>query len=376
MTTMLLRNLPTRFTYSGLTVVLAFAVLWHFYNFMTGAGYHVAWTKDNSPNKAARSLSEESIPNLAHFVYILKDSGSDLIFRFSDFLSVYAAYYYWRPKVIYLHTDAPEETINRARDGLSGKWSRLIFRIPGLRAVPALVPSHASNGAEISLIEHKSDFVRVQAIRKFGGTYIDFDAHPLRDIKVLRESGFNAISGRQFGGQVMSGTFMSKKSSKMISLWAEEMHKVYDGGWTTHSNEVITRVSEHLVAEPGEMLIMEREAFGPGSWNSEDCVHLFEVHNDTTSNLEGIVPSDGLPSFNDGSADTWNHSEMPPPWADDWSRTYILHAFNPKRSGIIVNGFDRITPRYVLERRSNFARAVYPIAKILYERGLFEINDS
>jgi hypothetical protein len=249
-----------------------------------------------------------------------------------------------------------------------------MFGIPNFQTVHVSAPTHAGNGAEIDRIEHKSDFVRVQAIRKFGGTYIDFDAHPLRDIKILRESGFGAIGGRQLGGQVNSGIFMSKKGSKMINLWAEVMHQVYNGGWTTHSNEVITRVGEQLVAQPGEMLIMEREAFAPGSWEREDSIQLFEVHNDTISNLKGITAGALLPSFDDDLPETGN-SMASPSWATNWSRTYLLHAFKPERSGASVYGFDGITPRYVLERRSNFARAVYPIAKILYDRGLIEMQD-
>lgn len=228
---------------------------------------------------------------------------------------------------------------------------------------------------EIERIEHKSDFVRVQAVREHGGTYIDFDAYALQDIKVLRKSGFNTIGGRQFGGQIRSGTFMSKKGSKVINIWAEEMNKVYDGDWTTHSNDVFTRVGERLVAEPGEILIMEQNAFGPGSWNSEDCTRLFEIHNDTNSKLEDVDSGITLRPFNRDSSDFFTRSDKPLTWATDWSKTYVLHAFSPQRSGAYINGFEHITPRYVLERRSNFARAVHPVAKIMYERGLFDVDD-
>lgn len=308
----------------------------------------------------------ENIPNQAHFVYILENPDADFAFQFSHFLSIYAAWHYWRPHTLYLHTNARDGPISRARDGLSGKWNKLIFRMPGLAVNDVPVPSHADNGAEIQNMEHKSDFVRVKAVRDFGGVYIDFDVHPLRDIKVLRQSGFNAIGGRQLGGEVNSGTFLSTKGGKMIRQWTVEMHQVYNGGWTTHSNEVITRVGERLVAEPREMLIMEREAFAPGSWNADDCSKLFEAHNDSSSNLDNINQGDPLPS---------NDSDDPP-WAWDWSKTYLLHAFKPDRWGYDIKGFDSITPRYVLERRSNFARAVYPIAKLMYEKGLIAINDS
>ncbi|KAI5455844.1 glycosyl transferase [Mariannaea sp. PMI_226] len=353
-----------RVTLTGAIVIIAFVSFWHLYNATIPTAYAA------SGSSIRTNLSEQSIPNVAHYVYIIKDPSCELVFNFSDALSVYAAWHFWHPDAIYLHTNAPEESINRAREGLSGQWSRLIFDIPGLQAKHVSVRTHARNGVAINLIEHKSDFFRVQAIREFGGVYIDFDVHPLRDVQVLRESGFQAIGGGQLGGQLNSGAFMSKKGSKLINLWAEDMHKAYDGGWTTHSNDVITRLGEQLVADPGEMLIMEREAFAPGSWNDVDCINLFGVHNETTSDLEHMDLEAHLPSFD------INSPEISPSWATDWSRTYLLHAFKPQRSGVSVYGFNRITPKYVLERRSNFARAVYPIARILHDRGLLGLNDS
>ncbi|PHH74534.1 hypothetical protein CDD82_4892 [Ophiocordyceps australis] len=40
-----------------------------------------------------------------------------------------------------------------------------------------------------------------------------------------------------------------------------------------------------------------------------------------------------------------------------------------------VKGFDFVSPRYVLEKRSNFARALYPVAKKMYDEGVIEMDD-
>lgn len=71
----------------------------------------------------------EHIPNHVHFVYVLSDPDSDFAFQFKRFLSMYAAWYYWQPDLIYLHTnaDAEGQGIARARDGHAGKWNKLIF---------------------------------------------------------------------------------------------------------------------------------------------------------------------------------------------------------------------------------------------------------
>ncbi|KAL2132042.1 hypothetical protein VTI74DRAFT_4271 [Chaetomium olivicolor] len=324
------------------------------------------------------STRREVIPNTLHFVYILPNGADHFSFQFSHFLSIYVAWHHWRPRHIYLHTNAaaagPE--VARARNGTDGKWNRYIFTLFNLQINTVPVPTHAGNGKELQNMEHKSDFVRVKAVCDLGGVYIDWDVHALRDIRPLREAGFGAVAGRQLGGQINSGSFMSVRNGRAVTLWREMMHEAYDGGWTTHSNEVLTKVGERLVREPNEMLIMEREAFAPGSWKSEDTDALCTVHNDTVSNLEGYTESMPLREYEETFRARWEDPKRFPNWERDWSSTYLLHAFAPDRWSHKVEGFEHITPRYVLERRSNFARAVYPVAKLMYDRRLIGVDDT
>ncbi len=231
-------------------------------------------------------------------------------------------------------------------------------------------------GVALQNMEHRSDFVRVAAVRDLGGVYIDWDVHALRDIRVLRESGFRGVAGRELGGQLNSGTFMAARGARVMRLWAERMHRVYDGGWTTHSNVALTAVAERLGREEGEVLIVDREAFAPGSWEARDNEMLFAVGNETVSNLEGVVQGDTLATFDEAFEERWVHPERFTEGVRDWSATYMLHAFSPHRSGRKVPGFEQITPRYVLARQSNFARAVYSIARMMYDQGLMETDDS
>ncbi|KAK4180615.1 hypothetical protein QBC36DRAFT_353908 [Triangularia setosa] len=333
----------------------------------------------NNQRVASPPSTAEEIPNIIHFVYILPDpTASSFTFGFSHFLSIFSAHHFLHPTKIILHTNCHPSTsaaILSAKNGTSGKWNSLLFNLPelNLEINPVSVPLTASNGKPIQNMEHKSDFVRVAQVHTHGGIYIDFDVHVLRDLSPLRKAGFQAVGGRQLGGQINSGTFMSVPNSKLITLWKEKMGQVYNGGWTTHSNEVITSVGERLVREPGEMLIMEREAFAPGSWNGADTDALFRVHDNTMNagvNVTDVFANKGrLPDFREEFPDRWEHPERFEKWEADWSRTYLLHAFTPDRWSHKVPGFEHITPRYVLERKSNFARAVYPVAKIMYEKG-------
>ncbi|KMQ81966.1 glycosyl transferase, partial [Lasius niger] len=212
--------------------------------------------------------------------------------------------------------------------------------MPELEVRPVTNPTHTDSGKELRFAEHRSDFARVAAVRDSGGVYLDFDVFALRDVRPLRETGFAAIVGREVTDQINSGIFMTRHHSTLISAWAAEMHRDYDGCWVTHSNLALTRIAERLVAAPREVLIMERHALGPGGWGNDDYDRLWGVHDDVPSALAGVNPGDPLPP----------DASPPPQWAIDWSRTYLLHAFMPYRAHYTVKGFDYISPRYVLER--------------------------
>lgn len=311
-----------------------------------------------------------SIPNIVHFVYLLSDPRSDFPFQFSHFLSMYGASHLWRPEKIYLHTNVrvDSDTVSRARSGKSGKWSKLIFNLPNFSLNTVPLPVYTKKGVRVEMMEHRSDFVRVKMVHDFGGIYMDLDVQPLRDIRVLRESGFKAVGGRELGGNLNSGTFMSEKEGEAIRQWMDRMHNVFDQGWTTHSNEAWTYVAERL-EDTCEVLILGRDAFAPGSWRPADVSKLFDTHPSDTPPLDEDIPGRSLPTEIDVEL------EAKPAWASNLDCTFLLHAFSPKkpRHGVRNNG---ITPRYVLERRSNYARAVYPMVKAMHDEGLVGIDDT
>ncbi|CAN6630553.1 hypothetical protein TRVA0_012S02784 [Trichomonascus vanleenenianus] len=318
-----------------------------------------------------------AIPNQVHYTYLLNDPNANFNLQFQHFLSIYSVWYYWRPDAIYLHTNAAAASIMNAQEGKSGHWNRLIFNMPNLRINPVEAPTIAGNdNIDIYQMEHKSDFIRVMAVCDFGGIYLDWDAYPIQDIKILRESGFNAIAGRQYGGEMNSGVFMAKKGALLIQMWKDQMNKTFDGWWTTHSNQLLTRLGQRLARLPGEVLIMEQDSFAPLDWSVESNIELFGLHNETPSNLESFDDQTPLPSYEQGLTDRWDRPQEFPSWERDFSNTYILHAFSPARNGNPVEGFEHVTPKYVLERQSNFARALYPIAKHMYDSGVMKVDDS
>ncbi|KFY16416.1 hypothetical protein V492_01354 [Pseudogymnoascus sp. VKM F-4246] len=325
------------------------------------------------------SNSHSSIPNLVHYVHIMPDGpDGDIKFGLKHFLSVYSTKFYFNPDTIYLHTDASYASIERARDSplatAPNKWANLILNLPSVVVNRVSPPEKASgSGVTIKGLEHKSDFVRAEVVYEHGGMYVDFDVYALRDVKPLREAGFANVLGRQKKGQVNSGCWMSQKGSTLMKMWVEGQHEVYDGRWTTHSNDLLTSladrnsngglltsIGEYL--KPGEkevgneILILDEKAFAPTSWEVKDATALFEGHPESV-----------------GNGTTRDHT---PEWEVSYSSSYVLHAF--KASGFNkIPYFDPegITMRYLLAQHSNFARAIYPSVKHAIDAGIISADD-
>jgi len=329
------------------------------------------WTTIPGTHPPRRNESGANIPNIVHFVYLLPEGVEDFSFRFKEVLAVYAAWAFTDPDTIYLHTNASPEAIQRARSGTQGKWNSIILNVPQLVVRPVESPDHANNGVKILKMQHKGDFVRVAALEEIGGIYLDMDAIPLRDLRPLIETGFNTVLGRQADGDIMSGNFMGKAGCRFFTQWRESMHQVFDQGWITHSNHLMGKLAKPLSAFEREILIMESPVMGPVHWAGGYTQVFYRVHNDVESNLKGLQDGSPLRDFTNYAQDEGKH----PPWQHDYSDTYILHSWHERRGLRLPQGFARITPRYVLERKSDFSRAVYHIAKRMYEQGFIGFDD-
>jgi hypothetical protein len=218
-----------------------------------------------------------TIPNIVHYVHLMSGPKGTIQFELKHFISIYSASLYFNPDVIYIHTDAPDHEVERAKtsDVASNKWSYLILNLPKVVVNKEIAPDYADNGKKIRNLENKSNFVRAKVVYQLGGIYLDWDVHPLQDFKPLQEAGFANVVGVQKDDLVNSRCYMAIKKSEMIRLWLKYEYIVYDGGWITHAVELLTDLSRSLVLIPYEVLILERYALAPSSWLQDDAQSLF-----------------------------------------------------------------------------------------------------
>lgn len=311
----------------------------------------------------------EPIPNIVHYVWLLnpQKNNTNTRLEFKHFLSLYAASIYWKPEKIFIHTDIAEGDFlpEPGTETPEDEWNLLITGQPNVEVNHITAPSHVpGTNRTIDRIEHKSDFLRLHMMRTYGGIYLDWDAHPLRDIKPLRYSGFKAVVGREPSNRIQTGTYMARRDSDLMKTWSEKMSLAYDGTWTHHSNTLLTYLAPRMVPQPGEVLIMEQDAFTPGDFTTPSYNRFYDIHNDS--------PPQDLSDIWEGLFDRFDDPKHWPKWHINYSATYVLHVFGLQRAqkDLKLNGFTDLTPEYVLARQSNAARALYPTARRMVEEGL------
>ena len=140
------------------------------------------------------SQSVPPIPNIVHFVHLVKSSptggASHLEFPFRQFLSVYSAYYYLSPEIRYIHTNIDKSLIEETLKEAKSPYTRVIAQLPIVDFRYHAAPNRTTDGQTIDRIPHQSDFVRTDILQEYGGICLDDDVYILRDLYPLRHIGF------------------------------------------------------------------------------------------------------------------------------------------------------------------------------------------
>lgn len=346
---------------------------------------HLARRSDTVRQHASSSLEKirDAIPNNVHYIWVVDspDANASIRFGFKHFMSVYSAWYYWRPNNIYLHIEASSEAVARARVDEQNKWNSRLLNIPNVRVNYVHSPTYANGTSHMKLvhIEHRADFLKPLVLLEYGGIYLDFDAMALRDIAILRNTRFESIFAREAPtNTIQSGTIMAKKGSRVLKKWAEVMHTAYDGGWSSHSNMLLTWLVPRFVKYPGAALIMEQDAWTPLTPDVEGHSKMYAGHTDFPSPLNESNLATAPFWDDDERADVEQRHRNPQAWHQwehDFSSTYILHAWSLTRGEWPIPNFRGLSPRYILERQSSIARAVYPAIKHAFDQGIIGLDD-
>ncbi|PWN32648.1 uncharacterized protein FA14DRAFT_76283 [Meira miltonrushii] len=332
------------------------------------------WSLTNTPSYSPK----KDIPNIAHFVRQInrdKDYTPKAPFKveFRHLLSYYSCHHYLNPDRIYFWTDTPREMLEDAR--VNGDiYTRALFRIPNLEFRPAIFPNVTAKGVKIDQYAHRSDFVRTRVMAKMGGQYLDDDAWVLRDLKPLRQSGFDNIFSLDEGARIAQAAWLSKPMNPLMLAFARLQEVVFNGEWLRASNDLVTALMVHFSRLPGDRssLVLEKDAFFPGYWIGDELNMYYEVHDHDPNFQEPVevrTDQNVLETFQYDF--NWG-------WRRDWRRTWIIHGFSnelrARNAFWMFKEFKGFTPAYILSRRSNIGRALYPALRHMLDTGFLELE--
>ena len=104
------------------------------------------------------------------------------------------------------------------------------------------------NGHTLALPAHVGDFKRFAVLYEEGGIYLDTDHILIRDVGPLLRGGgsgggASSVWGRQaeneHGHQIAIGCMMTVPRNPILADMQARMRRVFDGGWTTHSIDMV-----------------------------------------------------------------------------------------------------------------------------------------
>jgi len=340
-----------------------------------------------------------TIPNIVHFVHLVRGSDSEPVveFPFRQFVAIYSAHYYLNPDKIYIHTNLEDHALGAAINASTNPYVRVLLKLPNIVFNYEHTPLKTTRGREINELAHRSDFIRTRVLKRWGGLYLDDDAYVVRDLRPLRESGFKTLAGRQENGQICNAVIMAAYESDLISLFYALQDSTFDGGWTTHSVDLLSRLAQDFSGVDGQMLILEREVFYRLGYNKEDLIDLYHIYRGTgerreehgdkrKEEIEGpidkgdpIITSDEcrnmteyMNSFEDNKKGAKGKERV------DWRGSYIIHGWSTQfmkydnDDNIMFGSKGGITLDYILAKKSKFASAVYPAVKHAMDNGVLD----
>ena len=227
------------------------------------------------------SSNHVPIPNIVHFVHINAEKSAKLIIPFREFVAIYSAHLYLAPERIYIHTDADISDVSAAKSS-SDPYTRAIANLPNLIFNSVDAPEVTSNGIPIKRLAHKSDFIRLDALKKYGGIYLDDDIYVLHDLAPLRRTGYQNIIGQQYNGRMCNAVLLAAPGPEnaMLSEFERLSDETFDGQWTTHSLKLLTTLAHEYTPRDNSVLVLPQSSLFSGSWEHNDLKALYQVHYD------------------------------------------------------------------------------------------------
>lgn len=199
------------------------------------------------------------IPKIIHFVYGLK---RDSVFGLVQYLSIASAYVVHKPFTIYLHcANIP-----------TGFYWEMVSNIVVINIVRDV---NTIFGNPVIHYAHKADIIRLRALLKFGGIYLDLDMISLVSFDHLLNYDF--VMGKERDIGLCNGVIIASKESKFLKIWYNAYKTFNDSDWNYHSVILPKKLSMNPAFSKDITVLHEKTFFYP-MWDKIGLDLMYRSH--------------------------------------------------------------------------------------------------
>lgn len=232
------------------------------------------------------------IPGILHFIFITEQGQAARSLSLSHYIAVKSAIAVNNPEVAYFHYNTEP----------AGEWWQRIRELVTCREVEA---PDKFLGRPIIHVAHKSDVIRLQALRDFGGIYLDLDTICVKPFSDLFHHHF--VMGREMklpyrpknarqriklairkrlglAGKLLhpepglcNAVLLSEKNSEFVNHWLAEYKTFRSQGrdkyWNEHSGKVSLRLAKE---HPEWITLLGPKAFHYPLYDPDSQRSMFE----------------------------------------------------------------------------------------------------
>lgn len=253
------------------------------------------------------------IPNIVHYILLSphpSPTSFNLTFKF--FISIYSTHVFFRPSIIYIHTDIPFSTFTTAKNN-GNEWTKRILALPNIKYHFIAPPLVTKKGVPIASLRDRRELLKIEILFEYGGIYLSNNAVPLRSISSLLKSGFATIlstttssSSIPGAGSVYNGVILSAPRSALMEIYLKSAHEFYSSSPSFLSSfptsrtqnrkfftTLLTSLTTRLSLIPHEILLLSSSAFAPLSPSTSDVSRLWIPYYETVAGLDVLGYNEG-----------------------------------------------------------------------------------
>ena len=224
------------------------------------------------------------VPKIVHVTWFYPPDKVN--FHFHMFISLLSAYRFLVPeKIMFWCNNAPQ----------GFWWEKAQTNIPVIQMVHRNAPTSIF-GNPVNVPEHQSDIVRLEAVMRYGGIYMDLDMIILKSFDPLRV--YDVTMGLESPGFLANGMIIAKPNATFLTIWHDEYRTFKDYQWAEHSVMLPYRLWK---AHPNLIHVEERYLQRPNwmetnmifgdviyDWSKNYAMHLAYRFHKVDHNLDDI----------------------------------------------------------------------------------------